>query len=1451
MALRASCVLLLAVSASTSSSSARTDEPTVVLWGPGWSRVPPRRPLTALAIGGDSDAHERRAAPTPVWENFAEIPRAVELWTSPSSEGAPAAFFADTQGSLYMLQPRVAVHELIPRVPASTVDNAILSLAFDRSQQLLYYTVNTTLMSLTLSADGTKPTGTPKVLADFAPSGVQSLVVDWASPTATAYFCLFDGPNRTAGSLVRAPLDDPKSYAVLINSTLTVLSGRPFGDAMPRYALDLVNQRLYYVEFAIGISSIDLTDRSARPVRVPLRTGFRSGNPLVALSLVLLPPPPGDGGTSSLVLTTVAGNIGVVPVSGGDVNWVSSPCFPGGGCSYRQLWDMKLLPARSPTPSKIAYSLLVSWISVTDLDSSAATVQGASIQQLDIIRNASSGNLSSINQTNLYDTRWHRGHSGLLVQPHTCTAYYTQISHSSIFSSPIDPMQPPTANYTYRNFRFNPAFTIDDRPTPRAFWFEQYQNPHAAGDNGYALQLMSADLDDLNGRTSVLSSLCNTHAGALMADPATGDVLFQSTARSGFSVQHYCYRKASATKATLFYTQQQSYQAVNVAVDWKTRALYVSGTAFRTGESAIRRVSIDASDPSDNPEVVLGKNTSANAMAMAGDTLYFVQVSSYGRLKLQSSVLYSCKPGGGVSLLSLQRSNPCGVNHSTNLSAIPNSFSDQFSSIGLIAESDDSLLFWSQRGNSIARVLSRYDVQAKTWTPVYLTPMMNPVAVGGSADIVHYIDGTTSTFGSFAPIANPGPFNVPFKITGQFLPLSALGSGQPYPANGASGGWGRQFVAGEKTWYWFSGVQTPTVGAASAAIFSADMTQPQPAQLLTLPPNSTTNLLAIDEEKEAAFFVVRTAPRPGPSVRSLCGQLAQQAENLVMAPFGSGSGGADPKVVLEQPNGWCFGRGSPALDKKRGFLYYSLQDQYSQFMSNPHLAVLDLKTGVSTRMDWGFTINFRRVDFRILRLSDDGNTLWAWGCVRNSGEGCTSRMYVIDVGPNSPPQNNWTNATLPSLGPGVSSSGLTDFSVRGQPNATAFTFVAYGSATTSPPVLGVYSGEYVPRQQIRWRSELQPVHVRAVDLDASDTDAGLLVAARPPVEPFPPTEGILLLRSPLSGVGRGSGSAVLTPTVIPFPDELPQGLRSSNIVQLAHQKPHRLLFAFGSASCISDEIWEVDLSKSRLQQHLHSEPAEYLQGHRVTAPPEQLVSALLSSSRLLQSQSDGDGGTELSWMQCNSRVVFSDVSKAAAVDGPIDYTALDYAWLDIATDSRTSLNSMSRVDDRFILTYSNGSIFYGTRKGHHIEQITLLSNDSLWLPLSATVHDNVVYVGERNQSGLAAATAKARIRSIDLSPSSAAVVAAGGGGGSAATTQSLNGSTPKAFGHRLSAGGGGGRSFSPPQLQMFVADTLGVSDLSTMPQRCVAHIPPPAEGLSASASVSTLGGVRRSATVEE
>ena len=39
---------------------------------------------------------------------------------------------------------------------------------------------------------------------------------------------------------------------------------------------------------------------------------------------------------------------------------------------------------------------------------------------------------------------------------------------------------------------------------------------------------MSANVDDLGGGTSILSSLCHQHEGSLFVDPASGDAIFQS-----------------------------------------------------------------------------------------------------------------------------------------------------------------------------------------------------------------------------------------------------------------------------------------------------------------------------------------------------------------------------------------------------------------------------------------------------------------------------------------------------------------------------------------------------------------------------------------------------------------------------------------------------------------------------------------------------------------------------------------------------------------------------------------------------------------------------------------------------------------------------------------------------------------------------------------------------------
>ena len=268
-------------------------------------------------------------------------------------------------------------------------------------------------------------------VAQFTPRGVQNLVVDWA--TDTAYFCLFDGANRTSGSLVSAPLDDPTTLTVLVNRSLSTLNGAPFGDALPKFALDSKARKLFFVVFALGISWIDLDDPGGRPHRLLMRNG-NGGSPAVYLSLALLPPPPttavaaaaaaagNDDGdaldgaqqNSTLIFASIYGNIGVVPSDGGEIAWLSRSCSPMGGCRYRQLWDMKVVLPTTAAPHR-GISVLAAWIRVTNLDGSRATVLTASVYRLELAAGPS-GNWTGVNTTSLYTTN-RMGGIGLTVLP--------------------------------------------------------------------------------------------------------------------------------------------------------------------------------------------------------------------------------------------------------------------------------------------------------------------------------------------------------------------------------------------------------------------------------------------------------------------------------------------------------------------------------------------------------------------------------------------------------------------------------------------------------------------------------------------------------------------------------------------------------------------------------------------------------------------------------------------------------------------------------------------------------------------------------------------------------------------------------------------------------------------------------------------------------------------------
>jgi hypothetical protein len=65
-----------------------------------------------------------------------------------------------------------------------------------------------------------------------------------------------------------------------------VLSALPFGDVLPRIAVDADAKRVYFAYFAVGVSYVDL-DKPGRDVRVPLRWWSRT-SPLVRMQCATL-----------------------------------------------------------------------------------------------------------------------------------------------------------------------------------------------------------------------------------------------------------------------------------------------------------------------------------------------------------------------------------------------------------------------------------------------------------------------------------------------------------------------------------------------------------------------------------------------------------------------------------------------------------------------------------------------------------------------------------------------------------------------------------------------------------------------------------------------------------------------------------------------------------------------------------------------------------------------------------------------------------------------------------------------------------------------------------------------------------------------------------------------------------------------------------------------------------
>ena len=148
---------------------------TFLLWGCPMNSPSPRVTLQGALLQDHFriDAAAAAAAPKPpvaIWENVGEVPRAVEsvgvgadvacnasancsvAFGDPVAEGA--TFFADTEGSIFMLEPGVRINTLVPRTPGTTVEHSVLSLAHDSARRRLYLTVNTTIAYLPVTPDG-------------------------------------------------------------------------------------------------------------------------------------------------------------------------------------------------------------------------------------------------------------------------------------------------------------------------------------------------------------------------------------------------------------------------------------------------------------------------------------------------------------------------------------------------------------------------------------------------------------------------------------------------------------------------------------------------------------------------------------------------------------------------------------------------------------------------------------------------------------------------------------------------------------------------------------------------------------------------------------------------------------------------------------------------------------------------------------------------------------------------------------------------------------------------------------------------------------------------------------------------------------------------------------------------------------------------------------------------
>ncbi len=515
-----------------------------------------------------------------VFENLIEKPRAIALVDD-------AVFWSDTGGGLFAVDISTnRTTTYVARRSAVATEMIITGLTHDKQKNALFLTQNDTIYSMSIAT---------KKVVKIAKFGV--MVQNLVLKSSSYYFCAVDKHNST---LLTSSIKTPTETTVVLRN-LAVASSSSFGFTAPRFCLDAVGKTLYYGSYTGSIFSVDLASKKA--TKIPVVTGMSSARTYIAISL--------HEPTSELFLSDIYGNWGRVSVKGGKMNWI----YDRTGGRYSAVWDMKFNGTRC----------WGTWTSISDIDS--GSVNGASLRTVDA---------SAPGVTCHYGT-YHTGGSAMQVDKATCSALMFQYGSTVFNVSLMHANLPELPVYTYKNLRFTKSMlrvpaAAGASADNQLFWFEQYQNPHAAGDNGYASHLLSAATANLSGATEVLSSFVETQAGSMFADPETGDLVYQSTgSRMAYVVQHYCYHNQKTDERRLFFTQTSSYQLVNAAVDWAARELWISGIAYRRNESTIRKVSLDAPAGTDVAKVML-KNHSAIMLAMDDK----VQANTFGFLSFCS-----------------------------------------------------------------------------------------------------------------------------------------------------------------------------------------------------------------------------------------------------------------------------------------------------------------------------------------------------------------------------------------------------------------------------------------------------------------------------------------------------------------------------------------------------------------------------------------------------------------------------------------------------------------------------------------------------------------------------------------------------------------------------------------------------------------------------------------------